>query len=195
MDPTILMQIPGLLQSIVGMFHKQRDPREEMQRNLQMLQEMFSPQKIGGQANEMYKVLAGSPMFTQMINNIISGGQQSQNLLTRNLAGAGIQGSGVGQIQRSLAPSVMAGQVGQAKAGLYGQGLNSVMSLIGPMIEGGWRMGGRPEDNRLMNLAGGIQNTNWGPLLNMLRRSQGGRPAAYPGQNITPKLLPDYGNF
>jgi hypothetical protein len=184
----------GLIPGFANMFQKHRDPAEEMQRNIQMLMQTFSPQKIGAQANSMYSVLQGSPMYQAGMGNLISGANQSQNLLTRNLAGAGIQGSGVGQIQRSMAPSVMGGQVANFNSGVYNQGLNSVMSLIGPMIEGGWRGGSRPENTGLMGLASGIQNTNWGPILDFFRRNVGGgNNNAVGGTKGVPMRTPSYG--
>jgi hypothetical protein len=178
------MAAPGFIQGITSLFGKERDPAEEQQRVIQMLMRLFSPQKIGQQANEMYGVLKGSPMYQQSLNNLIGGAQRSSNMLTRNLAGAGIQGSGVGQIQRSMAPSVMAGGIGNLNSSTYGMGLDSIMQQISAMMGSAVRTPQRTSGIQgLRGFAQGLENTDWRWALDAFnKRNQGGpRPGSTMG--------------
>ena len=190
MDPTLLLQAPGFITGLMSLFGagQQRDPVGELDRTYDMLMRRFGPEAISGQANQMYRLLQGSPMFQSAMNNLVVGGQQSQNMLTRNLAGAGMAGSGIGQIQRAMAPSVMGGQVANLRSQTYGQGLDAIMQLLPHIMRSGMGVQGRaPRGMGALNFAQGIENTDWSWALPLLRSMQ-----RQPGTNVPRMGQPGY---
>jgi len=179
MDPlSLMLASPGFITGIMQLFGagKQRDPMEEFTRMLDMYQSRFGPQAAMRDATQVYGGLKSSPYGVAGLNNIISGAQQSSNLLNRNLAGAGIAGSGIGQIKRSLAPSVMAGGINNFNSGLFGQSLDTVMNSFRNIMAGVPQgMGRQAPGMGALGFGKGIENTDWRALMNLFRNfGQGG---------------------
>ena len=177
----------NLFQGLQGLFSGNRDPLNELQRYLDAMQSRFGPEATANHAMGIYHFLKGSPMGLAGINNIISGGQQGENLLRRGIASTGAPGAGVNLLRSSFLPSVAGSQVNNFNSGLFGQGMDITQSALARVAAGAGYPGARePAGAGFARFAGGLGNTNWAPVMDWLRQKYGGGGMGAPYRGTRP---------
>jgi hypothetical protein len=120
---------PALLNKLFG-----GDPQKVYR---QRVAQLTSPGNVAGLTNQFYQQLLGSPMFSQAQAGIAGGANQASNDVASSLAQRGIGTSGSASILSGLTPSLIGSQMGQLRAGTYGQAQgqaqNSIQSQLGAL--------------------------------------------------------------
>ena len=117
--PALFSAIPGLAGLLGG------DPNKKLRKQANQL--------LGSQGqltNQLYQQLISSPAFSQAQGAIAGGANQASNQLAQNLGARGIGTSGTGAILSSLTPSLVGSQIGQLRAGVFGEAQNQAQNQI-----------------------------------------------------------------
>lgn len=168
------------------------NPMGSYRRMLDELQRRFGPQALQQGTQSFYQQLLGSPVFQQQRQDIAVGGAQLQGGISRQLAAAGVNNTGIGAALQAGAAAAPQFQLAQARSGLFNQALEAVSRNFGQLTQAA-SYGAQGIDfqrDPYAELFAGLTGT--GSLLLQQPRAPGqGRSRG--GSNTAPGVrLPDY---
>jgi len=125
------------------------------------MQAFFGPERLATDTLNLYKYLAGNPMFAQILKGAGQAGQTANTGIQSALGRTGLSSSGIGAVTGGLGQSLAANNMNQARAGLFNdaqqQALQLLMGRLGnfPGLAEGYRGGGSFWDQAGQTLLGG----------------------------------------
>ena len=93
--------------------------------------EMYlGPLAISNDTNQLFTLLAGSPMFQNMMRSIMQQGSQLNTGMQSSLGRTGLSSSGVGAATGGLARSATGNAISGARGELFGQALQTALQAL-----------------------------------------------------------------
>ena len=119
--------IPTLLSGLGGIFGS----KERQTIDPAVLERLFGPGAISKEAQQLFRLLAASPQFTQIMNQAALSGQGAANRLQSGLASRGLSGTPIGAFQSAASRGFGGAMQRQAQGGLFAQALQAALQNVG----------------------------------------------------------------
>lgn len=158
-----------------------------------LLARLFGPNALATDTNTLYKTLAASPMFSQLMSSASSMGTQAGNNTNAAFARAGLGSSGIGALGQAVSSQFGNDMMLRARANLWQQAQQQAsQSLMGRMGLWGQSQLGYQQTPTMAQSFGNALTGGAGAGLQALMMRQ---PASAPTQNWGSLGKPDYGSF
>lgn len=96
----------------------------------ELLKQLFGPAALAGETSDLFRLLANSPIFSQIMGGAGRAGQAAGNRLQSSLGARGLSGSVIGGIQGAAARGFAGTAQRGAQAGLFNQALQAAMQSL-----------------------------------------------------------------